>query len=192
MRTARRRTASRSGQAIDRPTHSLLRRRVYAILRNVPRGKVVTYGQLALLAGNPRAARQVGWIAHAGGPDLPWQRVVNRFGGLATGYRGGRRGHGQDLRADGVRVRADFTVDLDKYQWWPEERTFRRLRLGPEIIAAITTLPVRRPPGRTPHVVVFGHLGITPGNKRRRTREAAAALPAFSQRTRATKKEGRT
>ncbi len=146
-----------SGRAIGRPAPSLLRRRVHAILRSVPRGKVVTYGQLALLAGNPRAARQVGWIAHAGGPGLPWQRVVNRFGGLATGYRGGRRGHGRDLRADGVRVRADFTVDLDRYQWWPEERDFRRLGLGPEIIAAITALPARR----MPHVVVFRQMGIT-------------------------------
>jgi methylated-DNA-protein-cysteine methyltransferase-like protein len=102
---------------------------VYAILRRVPRGKVVTYGQLALLAGYPRAARQVGWIAHSGAPDLPWQRVVNRFGGMATGYTGGRRGHQRDLEDDGVRVRADFTVDLRRYQWWPV--TPARRRLGP-------------------------------------------------------------
>ncbi len=88
----------------------------------MPRGKVVTYGQLALLAGNPWGARQVGWIAHAGGEDLPWQRVVNRFGGLASGYRGGRAGHKADLEDDGVRVREDFTVDLERYQWWPPSR----------------------------------------------------------------------
>lgn len=132
---------------------SVLRQRVYAILRSVPRGSVVTYGQLALLAGYPRAARQVGWLAHSGCPDLPWRRVVNRFGGLASGYRGGRRGQRTDLRADGVRVRADFTVDLDRYQWWPAERDFRRIRLGPEIIAAITgpAHPLRRhAPGRMP------------------------------------------
>lgn len=114
-----------------------MRRRVYAILRNVPRGMVVTYGQLALLAGNLRAARQVGWIAHSGRAGLPWQRVVNRFGGLATGYRGGRRGQRADLRADGVRVHADLTVDLDRYQWWPDGRVVTRLALGPEIMAAM-------------------------------------------------------
>jgi methylated-DNA-protein-cysteine methyltransferase related protein len=113
-----------------------LRDRVYAILRCVPRGRVVTYGQLALLAGFPRAARQIGWIAHAGSPPLPWQRVVNRFGGLATGYTGGRRGHKRDLEDDGVRVRADFTVDLARYQWWPDERTCRRLGLSRESVAA--------------------------------------------------------
>jgi methylated-DNA-protein-cysteine methyltransferase-like protein len=105
------------------------RDRVYAFLRRVPRGRVVTYGQLALLAGHPRAARQVGWIAHMGAPDLPWQRVVNRFGGMATGYTGGRRGHKLDLEDDGVKVRADFTVDLRRYQWWPA--TPARLRPGP-------------------------------------------------------------
>jgi hypothetical protein len=48
-------------------------------------------------------------------------------------------------------VRADFTVDLERYQWWPEERHFQRLRLGPEIIAAIisTARPVRRRPTQT-------------------------------------------
>lgn len=100
-------------------TPGSLRALVYAILRRVPRGRVVTYGQLALLAGYPRGARQVGWIAHAGGADLPWQRVVNRFGGLASGYRGGRAGHKIDLEGDGVKVRGDFTVDLERYQWWP-------------------------------------------------------------------------
>lgn len=138
MRTAHRPPAPNPERALTRKTASILRRRVYAILRSVPRGKVVTYGQLALLAGQPRAARQVGWIAHTGGHDLPWQRVVNRFGGLATGYRGGRRGHRRDLQADGVRVRADLTVDLNRYQWWPDGTVLRRLRLGSEIIAALT------------------------------------------------------
>ncbi len=151
MRVARRSAGPGFAGTVVRNAPSALRQRVYAILRSVPRGKVVTYGQLALLAGHPRAARQVGWIAHTGSPDLPWRRVVNRFGGLATGYRGGRPGHSRDLRADGVRVRSDFTVDLDKYQWWPGEKTIRRLRLGPEIIAAIleTTGSARRPPRLT-------------------------------------------
>jgi len=121
--------------------------RVYAILRRVPKGRVVTYGQLALLAGHPRAARQVGWIAHAGAPGLPWQRVVNRFGGLASGYRTGRDGHRQDLERDGVRVRADLTVDLRRYQWWPGERARPHPTTNDEARAA---LPRRRGPRRTP------------------------------------------
>jgi len=97
------------------------RQRVYAVVAHIPRGKVATYGQVALLAGRPRAARQVGWIAHAGHPSLPWQRVVNRFGGLARGYTGGRDGHRRDLKRDGVRVREDDTVDLARYLWRPRD-----------------------------------------------------------------------
>jgi len=96
------------------------RTRVQAIVRAVPRGRVVTYGQVAALAGKPRAAREVGWIAAAGGPGIPWQRVVNRFGGLATGYTGGRAGHRRALRREGVRVSKAFTVNLRRYQWLPE------------------------------------------------------------------------
>ncbi len=97
--------------------HPSFRDRVQAIVRAVPRGRVVTYGQVAALAGRPHAAREVGWIAAAGGPGIPWQRVVNRFGGLATGYTDGKVGHKRALQRDGVRVRADFTVDLRRYQW---------------------------------------------------------------------------
>lgn len=98
------------------------RDRVYSILRRVPRGNVVTYGQLALLAGRPHAAWQVGRIAHAGSPDLPWHRIVNRFGGLAAGYDGGRIVHRHALEAEGIRVTPDLTVDLARYQWWPDRR----------------------------------------------------------------------
>ncbi|HEX5744404.1 MAG TPA: MGMT family protein, partial [Candidatus Saccharimonadales bacterium] len=79
--------------------------------------RVMTYGQLAALCGRPRAARIVGGIAHFGDPDLPWQRVVNKQGGLARGYPGGRRGHKQVLEAEGVAVSDDFRVDIDSLLW---------------------------------------------------------------------------
>jgi methylated-DNA-protein-cysteine methyltransferase-like protein len=96
---------------------------------------VVTYGQVAALAGRPRAAREVGWIAAAGGADVPWQRVINRAGGLAAGYTAGRAGHKRALQRDGVRVRRDFTVDLRRYQWWPGPGVMKRLGLPAEAIA---------------------------------------------------------
>lgn len=127
--------------------YSDLRRVVYDVLRRVPRGRVVTYGQLALLAGRPRAAREVGWIAYEGGRALPWQRVVNRFGGLAAGYgENGRATHKRDLTAEGVRVRRDLTVDLRRYQWWPDDALCRRLRLSLETLAAISVARRRPPP----------------------------------------------
>lgn len=116
------------GRTRSRNPSTDFRRIVDTIVAQVPRGKVVTYGQLAILAGRPRAARLVGWLAHGGPSDLPWQRVVNRFGGLARGYTGGRYGQRIELERDGVVVRDDGTVDLARYQWWPPEATLRRVR----------------------------------------------------------------
>jgi len=82
----------------------------------------MTYGQIAALAGQPRAARIVGSVAHFGDPDLPWQRVVNKSGGLASGYPGGRRGHKQVLEAEGVVISDDYRVDVERLIWWPPEK----------------------------------------------------------------------
>ena len=95
------------------------RERVETLVAQIPRGRVMTYGQLAALSGNARAARIVGGIAHFGDPDLPWQRVVNKSGGLASGYPGGRRGHRQVLEGEGVAVNDDYKVDVDRLIWWP-------------------------------------------------------------------------
>lgn len=91
-------------------------------MARIPRGRVMTYGQLAALCGQPRAARIVGGIAHFGDPDLPWQRVVNKSGGLASGYPGGRSGHRQVLEAEGVVVNDDYRVDVEGLIWWPPEK----------------------------------------------------------------------
>ncbi len=98
------------------------RERVEEIVRQIPEGRVMTYGQLAALCGNARAARIVGGIAHFGDPDLPWQRVVNKSGGLASGYPGGRSGHKQVLEAEGVLVSKDLNVDVQNLIWWPDTR----------------------------------------------------------------------
>lgn len=95
------------------------REQVEALVARIPRGRVMTYGQLAALCGQPRAARIVGGIAHFGDPSLPWQRVVNKQGGLARGYPGGRRGHKQVLEAEGVAVSDDFRVDVSSLLWRP-------------------------------------------------------------------------
>jgi methylated-DNA-protein-cysteine methyltransferase-like protein len=94
------------------------RERVEAIVAQIPKGRVMTYGQLAAVCGNARAARIVGGIAHFGDPKLPWQRVVNKSGGLAAGYPGGRQGHAEHLRAEGVKVLDDH-VEVRDLLWWP-------------------------------------------------------------------------
>lgn len=97
------------------------RQLVEAVVAQIPQGRVMTYGQIAALCGNARAARVVGGIAHFGDPDLPWQRVVNKQGGLAAGYPGGRSGHQAALEAEGCAVGADGTINVAELLWWPPE-----------------------------------------------------------------------
>lgn len=94
------------------------RNRVHLLVGSIPPKRVMTYGQIAAMAGNPRAARIVGGIAHYGDPSLPWQRVVKKDGGLAEGFPGGITGHSHALEAEGVRVEAG-KIDIGKYLWRP-------------------------------------------------------------------------
>lgn len=94
--------------------------RVYEYLRSVPRGKVVTYGQIARAIGAPKSARQVGFALHVNPMPgiIPCHRVVNRFGRLAPAFAfGGTDAQKQLLLSEGVEVEEDGTVDLAKYQW---------------------------------------------------------------------------
>lgn len=95
------------------------RERVEAIVAQIPPGRVMTYGQIAALCGNARAARIVGGIAHFGDPKLPWQRVVNKRGGLADGYPGGRRAHQAALEAEGVTFDSDGRLNIEELVWRP-------------------------------------------------------------------------
>lgn len=95
------------------------RDRVEELVAQIPKGRVMTYGQLAALCGNPLAARIVGGIAHFGNLELPWHRVVNKHGGLAVGYPGGREAHAKHLRAEGVAVSENHTVNAEELLWSP-------------------------------------------------------------------------
>lgn len=98
--------------------------RIYAQVRRIPRGKVATYGQIALLAGNPRWARVVGYALHVN-PDpktIKCHRVVNRNGGLSDAFAfGGMQEHERLLREEGVFTDGNGCVDLKKYGVLPEE-----------------------------------------------------------------------
>lgn len=102
--------------------------RVYAALKQVPKGCVVTYGQIACAIGAPRCARQVGFALHANPQPIviPCHRVVNREGKLAPAFAfGGMDVQAQLLREEGVEVREDYTIDLEKYIYrgeWAVER----------------------------------------------------------------------
>lgn len=94
--------------------------RVYDLVRQIPPGRVMTYGQIAALCGSPRAARIVGGIAHFGPEDLPWHRVVNKQGGMALGFPGGRSGQAAILVQENIQVDNDYRVDIGALLWWPQ------------------------------------------------------------------------
>lgn len=93
---------------------------VYAFVKKVPRGKVITYGDAAKAVGAPRAARQVGWALHRNPyyGDVPCHRVVFRDGSLASGFAfGGRDVQKAMLLAEGVPFAEEYKVDIDKCRW---------------------------------------------------------------------------
>ena len=94
--------------------------KIYEVVKRIPRGKVATYGQIAMMAGNPRWARVVGYALHVNpDPDtIPCYRVVNRMGGLSEAFAfGGINQQELLLRADGIELDKDGRVDLDRYMW---------------------------------------------------------------------------
>ncbi len=97
------------------------RNKVYSLVAQIPYGRVMNYGQVAALCGNPRAARIVGGVAHNGPEYLPWQRIVRQDGGLASGYYGGLKGHKTDLEKEGIKIINYRVVDITSLRWWPDE-----------------------------------------------------------------------
>jgi methylated-DNA-protein-cysteine methyltransferase-like protein len=95
--------------------------RVKNIIRQIPRGKVATYGQIAALAGNPRAARQVVWILNSSSQKdkLPWHRVVNRKGQISLKPGQGYEIQKALLQEEGVRFDDNYKINFDRHLWSP-------------------------------------------------------------------------
>ncbi|MGN0812428.1 MAG: MGMT family protein [Candidatus Coproplasma sp.] len=92
---------------------------VYEAVKQIPLGKVATYGDIAKKIGAPRAARQVGWALHNNPRpiEIPCHRVVFADGRLSTGFAfGGEQVQRQLLESEGVKVSLDNRVDLKKYR----------------------------------------------------------------------------
>jgi methylated-DNA-protein-cysteine methyltransferase related protein len=98
------------------------RERVYRIVREIPSGRVMTYGQIAEILGEGYTARTVGYVMHAAdSEDIPWQRVINSQGGCSTGkillpYNVQQK----MLEDEGVIFSEKGKCDLEKYRWFPE------------------------------------------------------------------------
>jgi len=94
---------------------------VIEIIRSIPAGKVMTYGQIARLSGSPRAARQVVRILHSMSKKhrLPWHRVINAKGQIALQEDEAYNEQVLSLEAEGVEIGLGGVIDLDKFQWMP-------------------------------------------------------------------------
>ena len=101
----------------------IYREGVYAFVRQIPVGKVMTYGQIAIILGEGYTARTVGYVMHgADTENVPWQRVINSQGKCSTGRLTIPINLQQELLgAEGVVFNDKGKCDLGKYQWFPKD-----------------------------------------------------------------------
>lgn len=95
--------------------------RVIDIIRSIPRGRVMTYGQIAGCAGSPQSARQVVRILHSMSRkhSLPWHRVINAKGKIALQNKESYNEQELLLKNESIEVGLNGVIDLAKYQWHP-------------------------------------------------------------------------
>jgi methylated-DNA-protein-cysteine methyltransferase related protein len=104
---------------VDSPRY---RERVFEIVRRIPEGRVMTYGQLAELLGEGYTARTVGFVMHTADDSDPWHRVINAQGACSTGKVLLPQDKQQRmLEAEGVVFNERGRCDLGRYRWTPEE-----------------------------------------------------------------------
>ncbi len=106
---------------------------VINVVARVPKGNVVSYGQVALYVGAARAARQVGWILNGlTDVSIPWWRVINNTGRISIK---GSQYSAQEQKAllikEGIEIKDDLTLDMEKYRFHPDESFIKRLGLDP-------------------------------------------------------------
>jgi len=111
---------------------SQFKEKVINVIRLIPRGKVVSYGQVAVYVGVPRAARQIGWtMSKIGNIDLPWWRVVNNAGKIT--FKGSLYNNKvlqkKLLEAEGILVADDYTFDIEKYRFSPSSKQLHEMEL---------------------------------------------------------------
>jgi methylated-DNA-protein-cysteine methyltransferase-like protein len=96
---------------------------VYEVARQIPKGKVTSYGAIAACLGTRSSARMVGWAMNGAGkvkPKIPAHRVVNRIGLLSGKHHFSPRGNMEKLlKKEGIKVKNDKIVDFDKHFWDP-------------------------------------------------------------------------
>lgn len=121
---------------------------VIKIVRLIPKGKVVSYGQVALYLGVPRAAREVGWTLNQleENTPVPWWRVVNNTGRISIkASRYSAEDQKRFLTEEGVFVKDDLTFDIEKYRFIPDNNFINDLKLDPVYLEMIShKIPYRK------------------------------------------------
>ena len=110
------------------------RERVFRIVRSIPRGRVMTYGQIAEILGEGYTPRTVGFVMHSSNDKTPWHRVVNAQGGCST--RGIVLPHDKQqrmLEAERVSFNERGRCELQKFLWIPVESEKKRQASGKKV-----------------------------------------------------------
>lgn len=98
------------------------REQVIEAVKKIPKGRVVSYGQVASECGSPRAARQVGWILHTldGSNNVPWWRVINNLGYISIkgNIMSTPLAQKKFLEDEGIIVNPDMTIDIEKFRYY--------------------------------------------------------------------------
>lgn len=113
--------------------------KVIQIVCSVPRGKVVSYGQVAAYAGLPRVAREVGWVMSELGEVTPWWRVVNNKGYISIrgNLTADKERQASLLILEGVPVDEDFRLPIEDYRFKPNEAQLKEFHLDRSYIQTL-------------------------------------------------------
>ncbi len=122
---------------------SSFKNKVIQAVERIPHGKVASYGQIALLIGFPRGAREAGWTLNGTEGDkevnIPWWRVINNSGRISIKGTVHLSADLQRklLRAEGIEVNELFELDIEKYRWRPERDELKDLELPDEYVRMV-------------------------------------------------------
>lgn len=115
---------------------SEFKEKIYQITKTIPKGKVASYGQVALMAGIPRAARQAGWVLNKlEDNSIPWWRVVNNQGKISIkGNKYSALEQKSLLESEGIPINKALTFDIKKYRYIPTNKEIKKLELDQELL----------------------------------------------------------
>jgi methylated-DNA-protein-cysteine methyltransferase-like protein len=114
-------------------------RSILTIVRSIPQGKVMSYGQVAAYIGRPKEAREVGWAMQKIEADFPWWRVLNNVGliSIKDNPDADAAMQRQLLEKEGIIVDNNLKLDMDIYRFYLDETALKNLYLDPMQIESI-------------------------------------------------------